>query len=134
MLLLALGCGSPCGQERCVADDTDAPFTAPIPDIFVVQEAVDFGTLPETGEGHRPLTIENRGDGRLNVFAITVRDSVSVVVDSDDDFFLEAGEALDLDLVWTPADATPMSAIIEVKSNDPDERVVEIPTEGVVAD
>jgi hypothetical protein len=117
-------------------EDTDVKVVYPSgePDIFVEQEAIDFGTIPQTGEAHRPLTISNQGGGRLNVYAITIRDSTAITIDSEDDFFLDGGESLDLGLIWTPAGEWPLSSTIEVKSNDPDERIVEVPCQGGISD
>jgi hypothetical protein len=110
--------------------DTDLPVEDP--DIFVEQEAVDFGRMPSSGEAHRPLTIVNAGGGRLNVFAITLRDTTSIAIEADEDFFLGEDEALDVDLVWSPSDD--LVATIEIVSNDPDERLVEVPVEGEVTE
>lgn len=134
--LMALGCAQ--DTNFVEQEDTDVTVVYPegVPDIFVVQEAVDFGAIPQAGEGHRPLNIENRGGGRLNVFAITVRDSTAIIVDTDDDFFLDGGESLAIQLVWQPEPEQEwdLSSTIEIKSNDPDERIVEVPVEGEIAE
>jgi hypothetical protein len=123
----------------CDADVPDADVDQDVgcePDIFVVQDGVDFGILPQTGEGHRGLDIENRGCQRLDVFAVTMRDAAAVVVDTEDDFLLEEGEAMSLDLVWAPSGeaAWNLASTLEIQSNDPDEQLVEVPVEGEIAD
>jgi hypothetical protein len=134
MLLISL---LACHQDVNIGTlhDTDVTTVYPVgvPDIFVEQDHLDFGTIPQNGSSHRTLSMSNTGGGRLNVFAITIRDSTAVAIDADDDFFLDGGEDLDLGLVWTPAGEWPLSCTIEVKSNDPDERIVEVPCTGAIS-
>jgi hypothetical protein len=132
-VLMALGCAPDTNFVQ--QEDTDVIVVYPdgTPDIFVEETEVDFGRVAQSGQGRRPLTIKNTGGGRLNLFAITVRDSTAITVDADEDFLLDGQEVLALQLVWAPAGEWPLMSTIEIKSNDPDERIVEIPVSGEVA-
>ena len=134
MLLFLVACAP--DTNFVPQEDTDVKTVYPdgVPDIFIEQEMIDFGTITETGEAHRPLTITNIGGGRLNVHEITVRQSRAIAIDANDDFLLDASETLELSLVWTPGGEWPLSSTLEVKSNDPNERIVEIPCEGAIAE
>jgi hypothetical protein len=130
-----------CAPETTIGaiEDTDVTTVTPsgVPDIFVVQEeGIDFGAIPQTGQGHKPLSIENRGGGLLNVKSITVRGSSSIFIDSNDDFILGEDETLSLQLIWDPGDEEEwdLTSTIEILCNDPDERVTEIPVEGEIED
>src|SRR5688572_24357110 len=102
MLALAFQCG-PETQFTPIPDKPKEVYPEGVPDIFVEQDAVDFGTIAPSGEARRPLTIKNKGGGVLGVSAITVRGSTSITIDTDEDFQLKHEETLEIDLVWSPA-------------------------------
>jgi len=108
------------------------------PDINIVPNAWDFGTVEWLDAHDAILTITNSGGQDL------VLDSISLLYGgqgyslrtSTTNFTIPAGESEEFEVIFRPPTVGLYGDTIQIASNDPDEGLIEIPVlgEGVLAD
>lgn len=119
------------------SDDEDQPVLAvPIdgsgvvgstPDINLSANSIDFGTVAtdETATGY--VTIENVGDGELDIAALELEDGPFSLVTDPSEQTLAGGGEFTVIVEYTPTDDEEgHTADLVVQSNDPDEPTVSV--------
>lgn len=106
-----------------------------LPDICVDKTEVDFGRIGQNDVARETITICNDGVRDLII------DSTELVSDVEGDEALRViplppgtaippGESLSVNLVFAPTDTELHSGVLQIRSNDPDEELIEIPVQG----
>ena len=116
-------------------EDTGTPPPDPAdPDISVSPESIDFGGLAKDCPAEPvPVTISNEGGATLTVSSIELSGTGSSAFSSEAPavpLSLEPGESITFDVGFTPAAWVEYAIELQVKSDDPDEGKVKVPTLG----
>lgn len=108
-------------------DDDDDDDNGGTPDIEVTTDPIDMGQVSIGTPATSSLTINNAGDGDLEVHYVTVSDSAGHVVEVEPwHGHVEPGGTVSRDVTANCIDPGELLGVIEIGSNDPDE-----PTYGV---
>jgi len=127
-------------DENC--DGVDAQIPIELPNIRVVPDTLNFGSVEEQVTVERMVTINNVGAARLIVTHFTINHDVFEVLTSPGDSLplnIEAGESRNLLVQFTPPEGRAGShfeAALSIESNDPDEgtRVVALSGDAMAAE
>ncbi|MCF7809945.1 FG-GAP-like repeat-containing protein [bacterium] len=117
-------------------DDTRADMGAyyfhyaPVQDISVSPEAIDFGEISYTSLAQETLTISNLGSDVLTVTNITVGNDV-FAVDFDNEFTLQPRASREFTVVFESGEPGEFETDLIVYSNDEDEDEVTVHLSGV---
>ena len=104
---------------------------APEPQIRLTPASIDFGPVPLGSTSTRTLTVVNVGTADLVVTGVSLGAAAGFSVDFDGPVALAAGEALAMDVAFAPAVRdVPLSDLLAVASNDPDEPTVVVELSG----
>jgi hypothetical protein len=103
------------------------------PDIAVSPAEVDFGEVAWGFDATATVTITNVGDGTLELEDLALAGS-SAELDwtALTSPILPAGGTEATVLTWTPTSGEDLVETLEIRSDDPDEPLVEVPLEGTV--
>lgn len=120
LALVAFGCNPGLGYDDDYNDDDDD--NGGTPDIDVPTDPVALGQVSIAAPQIATMTIENTGDGDLEVHYVTVTDSAGHVVDVEPwHGHLEPGGSVDREVTAGCIDPGELLGVIEIGSNDPDE-------------
>ena len=92
----------------------------PAPDILVTPTSLEYGRLSSGEEQIQSFTVENVGDGQLEVSDIVIGSGLAFTVLSGGTFDLQPGEQTAIDVSFTPVGADDNFGQVLVLSNDPD--------------
>ncbi|RMF65428.1 MAG: choice-of-anchor D domain-containing protein, partial [Calditrichaeota bacterium] len=118
------------------AETTDGFFTvvaAPEPDISVTPNELDFGQILVDSSATAFLQIKNSGDTTLTVNATELSgpDAAAFrVTGGAAPFDLAAGDSQTVEVTFTPTTPGAKTAVLSVRSNDPDQGEVQVPLSG----
>ena len=102
----------------------------PQPEIVVLPEIIDFGNITSGQEtGVEQLTIVNAGDEVLLLDPLSLiagTDRFSIDHDEDDDWELQPGEGIQIDVYYEPHTYESNGGLINVVSNDDESPSVEV--------
>ena len=129
-LILSAGCSE---FNLTNAPDGD---NGPPPDILVTPTSLEYGRLSSGEEEVQSFTVENVGDGQLEVSNIVIGAGLAFTVLSGGTFDLQPGEQTVIDVSFTPMGADDNFGQVLVLSNDPDtpEATVDLLGHGAVPD
>jgi hypothetical protein len=97
------------------------------PDLELDQDSMDFGAVPLGSSVTLTLTIDNVGNAPLSISALSLSDEAGVFGCSDTGpIELSAGGQAQVELSFTPGEATDYSATLSIYSDDPNEPSVEL--------
>ena len=97
------------------------------PDIVVDPEAVEFGTVTVGVPQERYLSVQNVGDGTLNVDAVVLADGTGPFAVEEFSGTVAPDGVVELVVSLEPTLLGTAQDVIEIYSDDPDEPVVEVP-------
>ena len=102
----------------------------PEPEIVVLPEIIDFGNIRSGEEtGVEELTIVNAGDEVLLLSPLSLiagNDRFSIDHDSEEDWELQPGEGIQIDVYYEPETYESNGGLIEVVSNDDETPQIEV--------
>lgn len=121
-----------CSENELIAqkDDNEGGDTAvTTPDVSVTPEAVDFGAALDGTVLDTIVTVTNRGDGELFVSEVALSGTEPALsLTTFGEPWLAPSASRDLVLTWTAAG--PVSDVITVASDDPDDPEIQVPVTG----
>lgn len=122
-------------EEEPEPEPEPDPEPIRVPDIAVTPASLDFGALPkDCAATPKEVTLTNEGDGPLTVSEIELSGSGFSAFSTDWNgapFTLEPGEARTVQVGFTPNAWVSYAITLTVRSDDPDESVVDLPTTGI---
>jgi len=103
-----------------------------MPDIRVSPDSVDFGTLLSGNDvGVQEIEIENIGTDDLNVENVYLKFSTGVhTITSISDKSIDPGDKTEFFIYYEPSTYSSDQNVILIESNDPTDKVVEVPING----
>ncbi|MFT5682617.1 MAG: hypothetical protein ACI8RZ_003539 [Myxococcota bacterium] len=121
-------------QSNNAADDGETRVTllgegvdGPVPDILVTPQSLDFGTVALGAVPSTYFTIQNIGDGDLNIGTTTQTGGGAFVVDIDpENTLLPAGQMTIVPVRYIPTSESGDNGSFIIESNDPDDPSVEM--------
>jgi hypothetical protein len=139
LAVLALSCteydlGRPSDPEQKNPEDTaPPPPDTDAPDIRVNPSELDFGAImKDCPSAPQEITIRNVGGEVLVVDDIDVGGENAGGFDLDGEpVSIQPDESYSFEVVFTPTAWIQYDAQVEIRSNDPDEALVDVPTQGV---
>jgi len=130
--LVASGC-----IEQGFSKD-EKPEVGPEPDILCDPPAISFGSVAAGDTVTEEFTVNNVGDGTLEVDDIVIGSGEEVfsVLGPEFSFVLAPGESKSVEVSYEPTDASETFGVVQVLSNDPDgdNSTVDLLGEGLVPD
>jgi len=130
LALLLLGACSDNNLIDHSKDPVDVEDTASVPDISVTPVSVDYGVVLPGTPTAATVTISNVGAADLfldGVALVAPESDVSITAIASP--VVVPGASVETVVTWTPT-GSPLSAILRVSSNDPDQPAVDVPLVG----
>jgi hypothetical protein len=121
-------------------DPDEAELTVPVhlsvtgvADIEVTPGALDYGSVYVGGSSTQTISVTNAGTDTLTVTSVAA-DHADFSADVSS-FTLAVGESRDVSVTYRPSNPGPISAVLTIESDDPDEpqAVVSLAGQGLVA-
>jgi len=106
---------------------TEQELSPLVPDINADPVEIDFGTVTQGALATRQLSIQNVGDGTLDVDSVLLMDGSGPFTVEDYAGSIAPSSEVTVTVTLDPADLGQYDDVIEITSNDPDEPVVEVP-------
>jgi len=104
----------------------------PFPEISVVPDSVDFGSIVIGNDSIQILTIQNEGDGELIISSIDLLNGVAFSTNPQNiSAPILPDSSLSVELIFSPSNATTYIDTFTIQSNDPVNPLVTIPITGV---
>lgn len=99
----------------------------PVPDILITPQSLDFGTVAVGATSSTYFTVQNNGDGDLNIATTTQTGGGAFVVEIDPEgTTLSPGAVTVVPIKYTPTAESGDNGSFVIESNDPDEPSVEM--------
>ncbi len=118
-----------CGYGVCEYAAPDTGHFADEPDIFVTPDELQFGAVSVGGEAEEELSIVNSGLRALEITELEIEGSSAFSIEGEPGTLASQEEQV-LILRFLPQEAGEHSGALTIRSNDPDEPVVEVPLVG----
>lgn len=101
---------------------------APMPDIALGSESLDFGDVDVGNLGYQTLTVSNDGGASLNIDTVTQTGSGAFSIVSDDigGYSVPPGESQTVVVVYVPTSTAGDNGDLTITSDDPDEPSVDV--------
>ena len=106
--------------------DAEVHLSAP---RLEVESQIDYGRVPLANAVDRSFSIRNTGETQLTVSRIEI-DNPSFTVSPVLPINIEAGASKDVKLTYHPENAGPFQGVMQIYSNDPDQRMMVVNIQG----
>ena len=103
------------------------------PDIALSPESYDFGDVEIESSTTTIVTITNEGDADLTVSGISIVDGTDFAITSAPavPLVVPPGSTVDVEITFTPSQASYLADVLQISSDDPDEAFVEVQLGGI---